>query len=634
MLCICNYLYSLLLNVLCYCINIYVWCCYANVKSIRIVTKNNKKHIFLKNITTYAYNQHIDYVHIIYHNYKTIIFSNNIHIDWSEYKKYIETSASKDSKIFHDDSDDDPDDDPDDAHNTTDNVVDDISGDVYMIRNCLLSIRSNIKCVVTNIHIDIDNHLSAHIYTIVIETNSQGYTCTISQMNCIYDTQSIGSLYNVTITYLISKKEIIIDIRRLTLKLLCYEINIQECIDHIMTYVTVDAEQSNYNIRLYIHTVHINMYNKNSLQMYMNTITYHSRSSMVSIQNIQIKSFKKNIVKITNIHYTCVPNAIIDIEDIYVHVYKTTSYKLKLCLDSIISKKKPKLPKSQHQYISNTLANGPLSDLIQEAYIRTDVISTNIYRPTHQQYNNDNIESKLLQQINIHKLYINVKCTPDVQIICKSIQYKHYTNQTYNIFVHSLHMKDMYDVTYIQTKYNHSNYINILFKHNFLNVHITPLYITIHEDIYKGVIEILEENINDLKKLLYYDYIKHNYKEYFIDHLFLHSIMVDVTYRPKNKSLYKNVFSSKSAYSIFNIINYKNVHLYTKEIDIYYPLHTSYLIKKIMKIWLKDVYTHQLKNIIKGVKYTKKIPKTFDISAKIINNIKILLHSGIQYLEY
>ena len=86
-------------------------------------------------------------------------------IDWSQYKKHIVTSTSKDSKISHDD----PDDDPADTDDTTDDVVDDISGDVYMIQNCLLSIRSNIKCVVKNIHIDIDKHLSAHIYTLVIE---------------------------------------------------------------------------------------------------------------------------------------------------------------------------------------------------------------------------------------------------------------------------------------------------------------------------------------------------------------------------------------------------------------------------------------------------------------------------------
>jgi len=243
------------------------------------------------------------------------------------------------------------------------------------------------------------------------------------------------------------------------------------------------------------------------------------------------------------------------------------------------------------------------------------------------------LDTKQKFQLNINKISINIKHSTNIYIIGKSIQYNNYNNNIYDVSIQSLCMKNMYDVVYICTKYNNSNRIYILFKNNFLNVQISPLYINIDTEICKGLINIIDHNVNDLKKLLYYDYIKYNYKEYFINHLFIHSIMVDLTYIPKNKSLYKNIFSSKSAYSIFNMINYKNIHLYTKEIDIYYPLNTSYLLKKLIKIWLKDIYKYQIKNVIKGVKYTKKIPNTIDYSAKIINNIKILLHTGIQYLE-
>ena len=69
-------------------------------------------------------------------------------------------------------------------------------------------------------------------------------------------------------------------------------------------------------------------------------------------------------------------------------------------------------------------------------------------------------------------------------------------------------------------------------------------------------------------------------------------------------------------------MNYKNVKLYTKEIDIYYPLNSNDVIKKIIKIWLKDIYNHQLTNIAKGVKYTKKLPSTIEKSSRLFNHIK------------
>ena len=183
-------------------------------------------------------------------------------------------------------------------------------------------------------------------------------------------------------------------------------------------------------------------------------------------------------------------------------------------------------------------------------------------------------------------------------------------------------MKDIFDKYYIKPNYNKNNYIQLLFNNNFLNLHIPPLKVDVNTDIFKGLIEIINSNSNDIKKLLYYDYIKNNYSEYFINHLFIHTISLDVTYKPKHKSLYKNIIKSKSSYSILNIINYKNINLYTKEIDIYYPLNSNDLVKKIIKTWVKDIYNNQLSNIAEGVKYTKNIPYTIEKSSKIINNFK------------
>ena len=83
----------------------------------------------------------------------------------------------------------------------------------------------------------------------------------------------------------------------------------------------------------------------------------------------------------------------------------------------------------------------------------------------------------------------------------------------------------------------------------------------------------------------------------------------------------------------YNITNYKHIQLSTKEIDIYYPLNTNNVLKKITTIWLKDIYKRQIKNIMRGIKYTKPIPATYEFSSNIVKNTKTLIKSYIGYLD-
>ena len=73
--------------------------------------------------------------------------------------------------------------------------------------------------------------------------------------------------------------------------------------------------------------------------------------------------------------------------------------------------------------------------------------------------------------------------------------------------------------------------------------------------------------------------------------------------------------------------------LSTKEIDIYYPLNTNNVLKKITTIWLKDIYKRQIKNIMRGIKYTKPIPATYEFSSNIVKNTKTIIKSYIGYLD-
>lgn len=632
MLCVYNCIYSIILNIICYIVNIYIWCCYANISSIRVLVSDRKKYIYMENIKIYKYNIYLKYLNIIYHNYKSILYSNHVQLNLLDYTStHTGCNDSDQDSPVHDSNTS-----PTHSENELNRYA---TTEVNMIRKSLTLLKKNIKVILLNILLNIDTDLCANLHTCILETTGHGFNLNIKTCTFLYHATQICICKGVKITYMSIRKEIIIDIQLIKIKLLHYELNIHDCIQHIMSYLNLNTEKSNYNIQVFINNIHINFCNKNSLQCYIHKVKYNSKDTSLYIHNIRCKSFKKYIANITNIQFNCIEHPILNIEEFYAHVYKTTSHKLKLSLDGIISKKKINKSNRLQKHINNDpvcaiYSKTVLSDIIQDLYIQSKMLYTHTSQSTQVDYNITNMCNKIVQNINIHKLYINIKFQPNIQLICHSVQYTQYNHSTYNIVIQSLHMKDIYDTTYIRTKYNNCNYINILFKQHFLNIQVIPLYINIHTSIFKGLIDILESNVNNLKKLLYYDYIKKNYKEYFIHHLFIHSIMLDLTYIPENKSLYKNLFSSTSAYSIFNIINYKNIHLYTKEIDIYYPLHTNYLIKKIIKIWLKDIYAHQLKNIIKGVKYTKKLPKTYDVSAKICKNIKILLHSGIQYLEY
>lgn len=615
MLWLCNTCITFILNIVLYIINIVIWYSYANISSTYIRFQNYKINMRLSHITVYQQPIFIDTIDIIYNKYKTIISSNFIQCDLLEFKYNVYTSED------HEDID---------TIQTEDNEDNEENEEIKRLETILKLLKYNYKYILKKCILYIRSNIHICLYHSIIESNKKSHNVNISHITCIYKDKQVAVCKKIKITYFHTRKEIIIDIKLIKIKTLSYEINIQDFFQYIIDYFSLNKEESKYSIQICIGTIHYNFFNKHSLQIYLYQVHYQTVTNTFFISECKIKSGKKYIVKASDIYYKCSQQPIVDISSISMHIYKTTSYKLKLCLDSIISKKKQRT----NSTVKSSISCKSLLELCNHTYMDTCIQTNNTNKINIKNENKIiDLDTKQKFQLNINKISINIKHSTNIYIIGKSIQYNNYNNNIYDVSIQSLCMKNMYDVVYICTKYNNSNRIYILFKNNFLNVQISPLYINIDTEICKGLINIIDHNVNDLKKLLYYDYIKYNYKEYFINHLFIHSIMVDLTYIPKNKSLYKNIFSSKSAYSIFNMINYKNIHLYTKEIDIYYPLNTSYLLKKLIKIWLKDIYKYQIKNVIKGVKYTKKIPNTIDYSAKIINNIKILLHTGIQYLE-
>ena len=634
MLYICNLLVLLLLNCIAYIINCVLWCTYANISSIRLHKSNQTLHIYMKDIRLYNKDILIKKVTIVYYyNYKSIVYIDNIYYDISNSIHNKVTPDDKlDDELDHE-LDDESDDEPDPEQG------------IYMIRNIIRSLRDKGVYIFHNIKIKINDDMSLSLSKIIIKYSHNMYTITITKGSITYTDQSICTIKNINITYIRSRKEIVVDIQLIKIKILSYEINIKTCIRDIMSVFSIQNEQSEYTFQIFIQNIHVNFFNKHALQLYIHTLKYNSSNQTLFINDCKLKSGKKFIANVINIDCILTKKYNIHIKTIHIHVYKTTAYKLKLCLDSIIPKHKSKyihVRKSKQENPSTYLfeASTVITQYIQDFYINTIEQSNNSKNESHTHSNVQSSEytiieqQSILKQIYINTLCINIKYNPNIYIICKQIQYKRFHKNIYNILIQSVCVKDMYDTCYIKTQYNKNNRIHILFKDHFLNVYITPLYVNIDTDIFKGLLDIIDSNSNDIKKLLYYDYIKNNYREYFINHLFIHSIILNVTYKPKHKSIYNNVFKSKSSYSIFNIINYKNVNLYTKEIDIYYPLNNTDLLKKIIKIWLQDIYKHQVKNIVKGVKYTKNIPSTVDFSSKLINNIKIALQSSLQYLEY
>jgi len=633
---ICNAIISFFYYIIFYIINIYIWCKYASIQSLQVYKQTNKLHITLKNIYTYYHSLQLGSIIICYYyNYKSIIHIKNNHIDFrllhtQTTSNNTQTEDLNRTIVKEDDKED-----------SDISIQNDIDKDIDNIKNTFQLLKYNTKCIITNTTIQITNVLSVHVNNIIIQPNKEDYSIYIRTLTINYNTIEIGCIHKITITYYSSKKNIIIDIHTLNIKLLQYEVNIKDCIDTILKHITLDGEKTNYTIKLFIHKIYFNFYHKNSLQLYVKNINYNTSNFILYSDNIILKSCKKNILTIQNCIYDVTDQSVISIDTIRVELYKTTLYKLKLSIDFLIQKKQVKNTKQTSTLQSSVLqnTNNHLESLINYDYVNNIDYSdidihtnklTNI--STNKLTNISTIIHKL--NININHLYIKVLLKQKHYFIYfHSLSYTKYSKIMYNIQIKKIKIMDQDNKIYTHNKFNANNKIDITFKDHFLNVFIFPLLIELNFDIIKDITNVLEENMIDLKKLLYYDYIKYNYKEYFIHHLVIHTVLIDISYYPKKSPLYKNIFSKNKKYSIYNITNYKHIQLSTKEIDIYYPLSTNNLFKKITKIWLQDIYKHQIKNIMRGIKYTKPLPITYDFSSKMIKHIKTLLKSSVQYLD-
>ena len=615
---LCNTLTSFFYYIIFYIVNIYIWFTYAAIQSFHIQKHNNKVHLSLKNIATYSHSITFNYIDIVYYyNYKSVIHLKNCYVDSTYFKK---TPTTHDLEDIAGDVYDNVYDDVYDNH-----TVDTINENIETIKTTVQLLRLHTKCIITDLTIRINSELKLIINKIIIQPKQDEYTLFIRSINIHYRSKKISTIHKVDVIYLPTTKNIIINIHTFNIKLLHYEVNIKECIENIIQYIIVDGEKSEYTIKLFVHNASLNFNHKNSIQVHLKKMSYSTNMATVYIDTFNLHSCKKNIVTVHNFIYNTQQDSIINIDSIYAELYKTTLYKLRLSLDFLIKKNISSKTTNNATLLFKKIEH--LEQLIYTDYINDiDTVDEDIRGtvPT--------IIKKL--NININTLHIKViSNSTHILIKLNSLCYTKYSKIMYNIRIKKLNIVDHNNNVYIKKKFNKTNKMDITFKHNFLNICICPLEINCDFDIIKDIINVLEENMLDLKKLLYYDYIKNNYKEYFIHHLFIHTILLDISYYPKKHSLYNNLFSKKKEYSVYNITNYKHIQLSTKEIDIYYPLSTNNLLKKITKIWLHDIYKHQIKNIMRGIKYTKPIPISYDFSSKMIKHIKTLLKSSVQYLD-
>ena len=612
---ICNTIVSLFYYIIFYIINIYLWFTYATIHSFQIYKSNNKVHLSLKKIYLYSHSITFNYADIVYYyNYKSVIHLKNGYVDCKHLKQTTTTTTTSLEDISDDQYDN--------------HTVDNVNENIETIKTTVQLLRLHTKCIITNVTMRINSNLKIIISKIIIQPTQDEYEIYIRSITIYYRSKKISTIHKVDVIYLPTTKNIIINIHTINIKLLHYEVNIKECIENIVQYIIVDGEKSEYTIKIFVHTASLNFNHKNSIQLHLNKFSYDTTMSNLYIDTCNLYSCKKNIVTIHNFIYNTQQDSIINIDSIYAEIYKTTLYKLRLSLDFLIKKNISSKTKN-----NTTLLLENIDHLEQLIY--TDYINDIDSRGTNDNDNNSTIPTIIKKlNININTLHLKVISNDKyILVYLHSLSYTKYSKIMYNIRIKNIKLADHNNKVYIKKKFNVSNKLDITFKNNFLNVFICPLEINLEFDILKDAIHVLEENMTDLKKLLYYDYIKNNYKEYFIHHLFIHTILIDISYYPKKHSLYNNLFSNKKEYSIYNITNYKHVNLSTKEIDIYYPLSTNNLLKKITKLWLQDIYMHQIKNIMRGIKYTKPIPMTYDFSSKVIKNIKTLLKSSVQYLD-
>jgi len=353
------------------------------------------------------------------------------------------------------------------------------------------------------------------------------------------------------------------------------------------------------NIKLNISKIDIKLIHNNyyCMSLHTNVIEY---PYYIQSKNFMILSYTKVILLGNYIKYD-LKQKNIELIKLVFNIYSSFGHKIYKTLCKYTKSNNKTLKKTEIKYepISNNII---LNNYIHSQRHKKKNKIHSILNKTH---SNINVKYQYLNKSNIDKilnLHINNICVNFINNNNKLLEWEFTNiNLTYNkgnnmdLLFENIKIYDGKDII-LNKLYNNDNH-TVTYVNGTLNIMLKPIYLNIKPILFNKIKRILTNNGNFIQKLVNTNSID---ETFYIHYLHLNSFKIIIDYYPNNYN-YKNLLIGSFG-EIYNILNYKNVNIITKEIVLFYPYDLNTACKKILNEWLTDIYKNQLNSIISSTK--------------------------------
>jgi len=424
--------------------------------------------------------------------------------------------------------------------------------------------------------------------------------------------------------------------------------NLYEVIEKLKKIKIVSDNDDNMDIKITVDNVHGLKIHKNKLRIQLYNITIDPYKYL-HCSELHFYCFRRNIIAVYNIILNFNKNELI-IDKLLVNIYNSLCHKLYLSLDIYISKTSVKLPtsckKTKYNLSNKTLLNyiddkqitafDDKYDSIYDENIPNDLTSSFIIDKNKI---SDLISSYMKPGENIELNIMIDKFNADfiennkVKTDWEFSNFNYSVTKTGETHISTGNWKICNNNILILNKVKGVNIVHILYKSNKVDVTIANISINIIPDIFAFTYKIISNNVKYINKLLYNCYNSDFIiDDFFIKYISIPSFNVKLTYIPASCDYYKILFGNTN--EKYNMINYENIHLISKNISIHYPYNFSLLFSTILKMWLNDVSENQIGQIIKGTKFKYTVDNTpLNLSKDMYKHIHGIICYVLQYIK-
>ena len=429
--------------------------------------------------------------------------------------------------------------------------------------------------------------------------------------------------------------------------------NIEELLSVLKSigYKTDDGDLARFTVD--VNQLKIQYYSANNYVGIFKMVKFNSINMTLYLQQISVNSFLKRILTIDNLYYDIRKN-IWNLKTVFLELYESVSHKIFMSFSKFIKKTDPtKINKLMPfkgllnsiitNYVSQitTTPNGitksialpPLKDSIKASYMVTKKKNSQNNSSEIEMNNSYIVISKyVLFGLVIDHFEIHFLKHDKIQTkwLVQNFKYNRMPNNLTNISILDWLIYDDIGEIIIRKHYqNSSNILSIEYQNGNTKIVFSSIYLNVKPEAFKNMWFLLDSNITSIQKMFNHkrnlDYVANNF---FIQFISINSFIINVSYYPKDCDYYALLVGNLNG--IYKLINYENINISTKNVTMYYPYNFTEMMKKILNIWLKNIYKHQMQKIIKGTKLNKTIN---NMPVKFTQNVYYVVKKGLRILS-